>query len=89
MGKIGPCKSLAGRLNHFVPKAHGTGLRLSIVYRRLNEITILNSYPLPVINEPRDYVQGTKLFTKIDIKAEYNRILMHISIEGKRAFRSR
>ena len=35
---------------------------------------IMNRYPLPLMNELRDRVQGAKIFTKIDLKWTYNLI---------------
>jgi hypothetical protein len=88
-GKIRPSKSLAGAPILFIPKAHGKGLRLCIDYRGLNKITVLNRYPLPLMNELRDRVQGAKLFTKIDLKAGYNLIRIRTGDEWKTAFRTR
>jgi hypothetical protein len=73
-GKIWPSKSLARARILFGPKPHGKGLCLCVDYRGLNKIIILNGYLLPLINELRDCIQGTKLFTKIDLKAGYNLI---------------
>jgi hypothetical protein len=89
IGKIRPSKSLARAPILFVPKAYGKGLRLCIHYRGLNKITLLNRYLLPLMNELRDRVQGTKLFTKIDLKAGYNLIRIRASNEWKTAFRTR
>ena len=73
-GKIRPSKSPAGAPILFVPKPHGRGLRLCVDYRGLNRVTILNRYPLPLMNELRDRVAGSRIFTKIDLKAGYNLI---------------
>ena len=73
-GKIRPSKSPAGAPILFVPKNHGRGLRLCVDYRGLNRITIMNRYPLPLMNELRDRVRGSKVFTKIDLKWGYNLI---------------
>jgi len=42
----------------FVPKPHGQGLRLCVDYHALNRITIPNRYPLPLMQELQDRVQG-------------------------------
>ncbi|SLM37484.1 prolyl oligopeptidase [Lasallia pustulata] len=55
----------------FVPKLDGS-LRLVIDYRRLNNITIKNCYPLPLILDMLDRLQGAKKFTKLDCKDAYN-----------------
>jgi hypothetical protein len=88
-GNIQPSQLLAGALIFFVPIGHGKGLRLSVDYRELNMITIFNRYLLPLMNKLRDCVQGAKLFTKIDLKAEYNLIRIRAGDEWKTAFRTR
>ena len=58
-------------------------------YRALNDITVKNSYPLPLINELQDKLQGKKWFTKFDIPGAFNRIRMKKGDEWKTAFRTR
>ena len=41
-------------------------LRMAVDYRALNEVTIKNKYPLPMINDLFDRLQGAKVFSKID-----------------------
>ena len=88
-GKIRPSKSPAGAPILFVPKPHGRGLRLCVDYRGLNRVTIMNRYPLPLMNELRDRVAGSRIFTKIDLKAGYNLIRIKPGDEWKTAFRTR
>ena len=88
-GKIRPSKSPAGAPILFVPKPHGRGLRLCVDYCELNKVTIMNRYPLPLMNELRDRVQGAKIFTKIDLKWGYNLIRIKEGDEWKTAFRTR
>ena len=54
-----------------VPKSDGS-LQLVIDYRHLNNITIKNRYPLPLILDMLDRLQGAKKFTKLDCKDVYN-----------------
>ncbi|SLM34531.1 gag polymerase env [Lasallia pustulata] len=72
----------------FVPKLDGS-LRLVIDYRRLNDITIKNRYPLPLISDMLDRLQGAKKFTKLDCKDAYNRVRIKGGDEWKTAFRTR
>ncbi|KAA6407317.1 MAG: Concanavalin A-like lectin glucanase [Lasallia pustulata] len=72
----------------FVPKSDGS-LRLVIDYRRLNDITIKNRYPLPLISDMLDRLQGAKKFTKLDCKDAYNRVRIKGGDEWKTAFRTR
>ena len=88
-GKIRPSKSPAGAPILFVPKAHGRGLRLCVDYRGLNKVTIKNRYPLPLMGELRDRVQGSRIFSKIDLKSGYNLIRIKEGDEWKTAFRTR
>ena len=88
-GKIRPSKSPAGAPILFVPKDHGPGLGLCVDYSGLNTVTILNRYPLPLMNELRDRVRGAKIFTKLDLKAGYNLIRIKKGDEWNTAFRSR
>jgi len=50
-GKIKRSTSPAGSPILFVPKPHGRGLRLCVDYRALNQITVPNRYPLPLMQE--------------------------------------
>ena len=72
----------------FVKKGDGN-LRLCVDYRGLNLITKKNRYPLPLISDALDRVVGAKLFTKLHIRAAYNRIQVREGDEWKTAFRSR
>jgi uncharacterized membrane protein len=88
-GKIRPSKSPAGAPILFVPKPEGRGLRLCVDYRGLNRVTIMNRFPLPLMNELQDRIQGARLFTKLDLKNGYNLIRIKAGDEWKTAFRTR
>ena len=87
-GFIRESQSPAGYPILFVPKKDGK-LRLCVDYRGLNNVTIKNSYPLPLISELQDRLQGAKWFTKFDIPGTYNRIRMKEGEEWKTAMRTR
>ena len=61
-GFIRPSKSPAGAPILFVRKKDGS-LRLCIDYRGLNNLTIKNCYPLPLIGESLDRLGCAKRFT--------------------------
>jgi len=88
-GKIRRSTSSAGSPILFVPKPNGRGLRLCVDYRGLNSITILNRYPLPLMQELQDRVQGAQWFTKMDLKNGFNLIRIKEGDEWKTAFRTR
>ena len=43
-------------------------------YRYLNEGTVKNAYPLPLISEIIDKVGNAKVFTKLDLQWGYNNV---------------
>jgi Reverse transcriptase (RNA-dependent DNA polymerase) len=54
----------------------------------LNDWTIKNSYPLPLILEIMDKLKGAKYFTKLDICWGYNNIWIREGDEWKAAFKT-
>ena len=66
-GRIRPSKSPIASPFFFVKKKDGS-LRPVQDYRRLNEITIRNRYPLPLVSELMDKLKGAKHFTKLDVR---------------------
>ena len=55
-------------------------------YRYLNEHTVKNNYPLPLIQQLSEKLQGAKLFTKMDLHWEYNNVRIKKGDEWKAAF---
>ena len=88
-GKIYSSKCSACAPILFIPMNEGRGLRLCLDCRSLNKVTILNRYPLPMMNELPDRVCGAKIFTKIDLKFGYNLIRIKEGDDWKTEFRSR
>jgi len=86
-GYIRPLTLLAGYSILFVLKKNGK-LRLYIDYCQLNNITIKNRYPLPLIKELRDRLQGAQWFIALDLKGAYNLIRMKKGKEWKTAFQT-
>ena len=58
-------------------------------YRALNAITKKNRYPLPLINETLQRIQGSRLFTRFDLRSAFNQIRIMPGDEWKTAFRTR
>jgi hypothetical protein len=57
----------------FVDKRDST-IRLCVDYRKLNEVTIKNKYPLPKIKDLFDPLNGAKVFSKIDLRTGYHQL---------------
>ena len=72
----------------FVLKKDET-LRLCVDYRKLNEITIKNRYPLPNINELQNRLSRAIYFIKLDLRKAYNLIRMKTKEKWKTIFRIR
>ena len=51
-------------------------MRLCVDYRGLNEITIKDRYPLPLIRETLAQLSKARYFTKLDIKDAYYLVRM-------------
>lgn len=65
-GQIQPSKSPFASPFFFVKKKDGL-LQPVQDYRKLNEMTIKNCYPLPLISELIDKLRGAQYFTKLDV----------------------
>ena len=87
-GFIRPSISPWGAPVLFVKKKDGS-LRLCIDYRQLNRVTIRNQYPLPRIDELFDQLQGSRVYSKIDLRSGYHRLRVWESDVPKTAFRTR
>lgn len=86
-GRIRPSKSPMASPVFFVKKKDGS-LRLVQDYRKLNDMTIKNSYPLPLISDLVNKLSKAKYFTKLDVRWGYNNVRMKKGDEWKAAFRT-
>ncbi|GJV94010.1 putative reverse transcriptase domain-containing protein [Tanacetum coccineum] len=68
-GFIRPSSSPWGAPVLFVKKKYGS-LRMCIDYRELNKLTVKNRYPLPRIDDLFDQLQGSSVYSKIDLKGQ-------------------
>ncbi|RVX00506.1 Transposon Ty3-G Gag-Pol polyprotein [Vitis vinifera] len=72
-GFIRPSVSPWGAPVLFVKKNDGS-MRLCIDYRELNKVTVRNRYPLPRIDDLFDQLQGTCVFSKINLWSGYHQL---------------
>jgi hypothetical protein len=67
-GILQPSTSPYGSMALIVKKKDGTP-RVVIDYRALNEVTVKNKHPLPLMDELFDRTQGAQFFTSIDLRS--------------------
>ncbi|GJU59540.1 putative reverse transcriptase domain-containing protein [Tanacetum coccineum] len=72
-GCIRPSSSPWGAPVLFVKKKDGS-FRMCINYRELNKLTIKNRYPLPRIDDLFDQLQGSSVYSKIDLRSGYHQL---------------
>nr|GFC26251.1 putative reverse transcriptase domain-containing protein [Tanacetum cinerariifolium] len=72
-GFIRPSSSPWGAPLLFVKKKDGS-FRMCIDYRELNKLTVKNRYPLPRIDDLFDQLQGSSVYSKIDLRSGYHQL---------------
>ncbi|GJQ94426.1 putative reverse transcriptase domain-containing protein [Tanacetum coccineum] len=72
-GFIRPNSSPWGALILFVKKKNGS-FRMCIDYRELNKLTVKNRYPLSRIDDLFDQLQGSSVYSKIDLRSGYHQL---------------
>ncbi|GJW40472.1 putative reverse transcriptase domain-containing protein [Tanacetum coccineum] len=63
--------------------------RMCIDYRELNKLTVKNRYPLPRIDDLFDQLQGSSVYSKIDLRSGYHQLGVREEDIPKTAFRTR
>src|SRR5215470_18688165 len=84
-GYIRPSKSPMASPVFFVKKKDGK-LQFVQDYRRLNEFTVKNCTPLPLVSDIINRLRGAKYFTKFDVRWGYNNIRIKEGDEWKAGF---
>ncbi|GJR81553.1 putative reverse transcriptase domain-containing protein [Tanacetum coccineum] len=87
-GFIRPSSSPWGAPVLFVKKKDGS-LRMCIDYRELNKLTVKNRYPLPRIDDLFDQLQGSSVYSKIDLRSGYHQLRVREEDISKTAFKTR
>nr|GEY05577.1 reverse transcriptase domain-containing protein [Tanacetum cinerariifolium] len=87
-GFIRPSSTPWGAPVLFVKKKDGS-FWMCIDYRELNKLTVKNRYPLPMIDDLFDQLQGSSVYSKIDLRSGYHQLRVREEDIRKTAFRTR
>jgi hypothetical protein len=87
-GYIQPSKSPYASSFFFIQKKDGK-LRPVQDYRKLNQWTIPNRYPLPLIPELIAQVKDAEILSKFDVRQGYNNVCIKKGDEHKAAFKTK
>nr|GFA32823.1 putative reverse transcriptase domain-containing protein [Tanacetum cinerariifolium] len=87
-GFIRPSSSRWGAPVLFVKKKDGS-FRMCIDYRELNKLTVKNRYPLPRVDDLFDQLQGSSVYSKIDLRSGYHQLRLQEEDIPRTAFKTR
>ena len=85
-GLIKPCMGPYASPILVVKKPHSTDLRVVIDYRKLNEVTVGDEYPQPLVSDLLDKLKGAKYFSKMDLLSGFHQVRMAPEDAHKTAF---
>ncbi|GFW04277.1 retrovirus-related Pol polyprotein from transposon 297 [Trichonephila clavipes] len=84
-GIIEECESPYASPVVLIPKPNGT-FRLCIDYRKLNEIIVADTYPLPRMDDLLHQAKLTPFMSILDLRAGYHQVKVHVEDQDKTAF---
>ncbi|GJZ52590.1 putative reverse transcriptase domain-containing protein [Tanacetum coccineum] len=87
-GFIRPSSSPLGAPVLFVKKKDGS-FRMCIDYHELNKLSVKNRYPLLRIDDLFDQLQGSRVYSKIDLRSGYHQLRVREEDISKTEFRTR
>ncbi|GJR64605.1 putative reverse transcriptase domain-containing protein [Tanacetum coccineum] len=88
-GFIRPSSSPWGKPRFLFVKKKDGSFRMCIDYSELNKLTVKNRYPLPRIDDLFDQLQGSSIYSKIDLRSGYHQLRVREQDIPKTAFRTR
>ncbi|GJV63477.1 hypothetical protein Tco_1474305 [Tanacetum coccineum] len=67
-----PCRLAPSEMKELSEQLQEISDKMCIDYRELNKLTIKNRYPLPRIDDLFDQLQGSSIYSKIDLRSGYH-----------------